>query len=212
MEYIFVLSKYNEESFKSQVNKALEKRMELISRQRYPKLWKLTDKMNLKGKVPEEVLKKRHIRYRIYGIFLMIMGFFVLIPSLMEPQKMMTPLIVGALSVCMGIMYFTQGRKSKKKKLTSFDKAAVKLFSEYEKIPAGQIKAIFTDDGVKLEDKINIAYSDIENILITADLIILIWNKRITVLQKKDLSSGNIEEFISFITEKSDDLFEVLFV
>ncbi|NLX63801.1 MAG: YcxB family protein [Clostridiaceae bacterium] len=211
MEYVFVLSKYNEGLFKTQVSKALEKRTELVSRQRYPKLWRFTDKMNSRGKVPEEVLKKRHVRYRIYGIILMIVGLFVLIPSLVEPKELLVPLLVGALSVCMGIIYFRQGRKSKKKKLTSFDKAAVKLFTEYKKIPERQIKVIFTDDEVKLEDKINFAYSDIENIFITEDLIILIWNKKFTVLQKKDLSSGNIEEFISFITNKSDNLFEVLF-
>jgi len=204
MEYVFVLSKYNEELFKPQVSKALEKRTELISRKQYPKLWKFTDKMNSKAKVPEEVLKKRHIRYRVYGIILMIMGFFVLIPSLISPKEMLTPLLLGALSVCMGIVYFRQGRKSKKKKLTSFDKAAVKLFSEYEQIPDSQIEAIFTDDEVKLEDKITIGYGEIERIFVTEDLLILIWNKRITVLQKKDLASSNIEEFINFITNKTD--------
>jgi len=206
MEYVFVLSKYNEELFKTQVSKALEKRTELVSRQRYPKLWRFTDKMNSRGKVPEEMLKKRHIRYRVYGIILMILGFFVLIPSLMDPKGMLVPLLVGALSVCMGIVYFRYGRKSKKKKLTTFDKAAVKLFSEYEQIPDGQIKVIFTDDEVKLEDKNKIGYGEIERIFITEDLLILIWNKRITVLQKKDLSSYNLDEFIDFIAYKTNIL------
>jgi len=206
MEYIFVLSKYNEELFKTQVSKALEKRTELISRQRYPKLWKFTDKMNSRGKVPEEVLKKRYVRYRIYGIILMIVGLFVLIPSLVEPKELLVPLLVGALSVCMGIVYFRQGSKSKKKKLTSFDKAAIKLFSEYEKVPDSQIKVTFTDDEVKLGDKNTINYGEIERIFITEDFLVLIWNKRITVLQKKDLSSSSIDEFINFIAHKANIL------
>jgi hypothetical protein len=210
MEYVFVLREYDDVTFKSQVSKALEKRTELISRKEHPKLWKFVDKMNSKEKASEEVVKKRHIRYRIYGIILMILGFFLLIPSLMEPEEMLTPLITGALSVFIGVLYFGYGRKSKKDKLTSFDKAAIKLFSEYEKIPNDKVSVNFTNDEVKLEEKATIGYSEIERVFITEDLIILIWNKKITVLQKKDLSSGNIEEFIDFITYKSNNLFEIV--
>lgn len=198
MEFIFILSKYDEVSFKLQVSKALEKRTELVSRKEHPKLWKFTDKMNL-GKDSEEVMKKRHVRYRIYGIILMILGFFLLIPSLVEPKEMLIPLIVGAFSAFIGVLYFRHGRKSKKKRLTSFDKAAIKLFSEYEKIPNDKATVTFTNDEVNLVEKSTIGYSEIEIIFITEDLIILIWNNRITVLQKKDLSSGNIEEFIDLL-------------
>ncbi len=210
MEYVFVLREYDDVTFKSQVSKALEKRTELISRKEHPKLWKFVDKMNSKEKASEEVVKKRHIRYRVYGIILMILGFFLLIPSLMEPKEMLIPLIAGTFSVCIGILYFRHGRKSKKEKLTSFDKAAIKLFSEYEKIPNDKVSVNFTNDEVKLEEKATIGYSEIERVFITEDLIILIWNKKITVLQKKDLSSGNIEEFIDFITYKSNNLFEIV--
>lgn len=55
-----------------------------------------------------------------------------------------------------------------------------------------------------------IEYKEIEKILLTEDLFILIWDEKITVLQKKDLSSSSLEEFIDFITYKSYDLFEVL--
>jgi hypothetical protein len=210
MEYVFVLSEYDDAAFKSQVSKALEKRTELVSREEHPKLWKFTDKINSKGETSEEVLKKRHIRYRIYGIILMILGFFLLIPSLMDPKEMLFPLLFGAFTLGMGILYFRYGRKSKKDKLTSFDKAAIKLFSEYEKIPNDKVSVNFTNDEVKLEEKATIGYSEIERVFITEDLIILIWNKKITVLQKKDLSSGNIEEFIDFITYKSNNLFEIV--
>lgn len=210
MEFIFVLNEYDDAVFKSQVSKALEKRTELISRKEHPKLWMYTDKMNSKEKASEEVLKKRQIRYRIYGIVLMILGFFLSIPSLMEPKEMLIPLIVGTFTVCIGLLYFRHGRESKKKKLTSFDKAERKLFGEYEKIPNDKVSVTFTDDEVKLDENATIDYSEIENIFITEDLIILIWNKKITVLQKKDLSSGNIKEFIDFITYKSNNLFEIV--
>jgi len=129
MEFIFVLTKYNDVSFKPQVSKALEKRAELVSRKGHPKIWKFTDRMNSKRKASEEVLKKRRSRY-IYGIILLLLGFFLLIPSLMEPKEMLIPLLVGTFTVGIGILNFRYGIKSKKVKLTSFDNAATKLFSE----------------------------------------------------------------------------------
>jgi len=44
---------------------------------------------------------------------------------------------------------------------------------------------------------------------ITKDFLIIIWKERITILQKKDLSSCSAEEFINFITYKSQNLFKV---
>ncbi len=208
MEFVFVLTKYNDVSFKPQVSKALEKRTELVSRKEHPQVWKFVDKMNSKEKASEEVLKKRHSRHKVYGIFLLLLGFFLLIPSLLEPKEMLIPLLVGAFTVCIGILNFRYGRKSKKVKLTSFDKAAIKLFREYEKIPT--VTVTFTNDKVQLVGNVTIGYSEIEKIFITEDLIILIWNERITVLQKKDLSSCNVEEFIKFITYKSHNLFEIV--
>lgn len=208
MEFVFELTKYNDVSFKSQVSKALEKRTELVSRKEHPGMWTFVDKMNSKGKVSEEVLKKRRTRYRIYGIILMIMGLFMFIPSLMEPKEMLVPLFAGAFGIGIGILYFGRGRNTKKAKVTPFDKAAIKLFSEYEKMPMGTVT--FTDDNVQLVGNVTINYSDIENIFITEDLFIIIWNEKITVLQKNDLLSANVEEFISFITSKSHNFFEVV--
>ncbi|WFA10188.1 YcxB family protein [Tissierella sp. Yu-01] len=209
MEFNFALTKYNDVSFKPQVSKALEKRTELVSRKKYPKVWKYTDKMSSKRKASEEVLKKRRGRY-IYGIILLLLGFFLLIPSLIEPKEMLIPLLVGAFTVGIGILNIKYGIKSKKVKITAFDKAAIKLFSEYEKIPTVKASVTFTNDKVQLVGNVTIDYSEIEKILITEDLFILIWNERITVLQKKDLSSSNVEEFINFITNKSYNLFEVV--
>ena len=210
MEFVFELTKYNDISFKLQVSKALEKRTELVSRNKHPRLWKYTDKLNSKKKAPEQVLEKRRSRYKVYGIVLLLLGLFLLIPSLMAmaPKEMLIPLLVGAFTVGIGILNISFGIKSKKVKLTPFDKAAIQLFREYGKIPTG--KVTFTNDKVQLVGNVTIDYSEIERIFITEDLFILIWNEKITVLQKKDLSSLNVQEFINFITLKSHHLFEVV--
>jgi UDP-N-acetylenolpyruvoylglucosamine reductase len=58
MEFVFALTGYDEESFMPQVSKALEKRTESASRDKYPNVWKNIDKMNSKNKVSGEVFKR----------------------------------------------------------------------------------------------------------------------------------------------------------
>lgn len=94
MDYEFQLSPYDGASLVPQVSCALEKRTESISREKYPKMWKITDHFNSK-KVSEIVLKRRRLRYRVYGILLIIMGAFLLIPGLMEPPRTGSPFICG---------------------------------------------------------------------------------------------------------------------
>ncbi|NLV36207.1 MAG: hypothetical protein GXY17_05990 [Clostridiaceae bacterium] len=208
MEFIFELTKYNEVSFKSQVSKTLEKRTELVSRKEHPRLWSFTDKMNSKEKGSGEVLEKRRGRYMIYGVLLFFMGVFLLVTSLMSPEELKIPLIVGSLSVGIGIAYINRGRKPKIKKLTAFDRAAAKLFNEYENLPAH--KVTFANENIRLEENAAISYEEIEKFFITTDFFILIWNHRITILQKKDLASHDVADFVSFISKKSQDLFEVV--
>lgn len=59
MEYIFDLSKYDEDKFIFQVTNTLEKMTELNSREKYKNIWKTTDKLNAKEKVSEQVMVKR---------------------------------------------------------------------------------------------------------------------------------------------------------
>jgi len=205
-----MLTKYDSASFKQQVSKALEKRTELASRKKCPRMWKYIDKINSKSKASEEVLEKRCIRYRVYGVILMLLGFFLLIPSLMKPREMLIPLLAGAFSVGLGILYFRYGKKHKKAKLTSFDKAAIQLFNEYEIIPSEKVTVTFSDDKILLARDFTIGYDEIDKIFITQDFFILIWKERITVLQKKDLTSCNAEEFTDFIAIKSQNLFELV--
>lgn len=208
MEFHFVLSRYNGDIFKPQVSKVLEKRTESVSRKEYPTLWKFTDKLNSMKKVPEGTSKMRRSRYKVYGIIFVLIGLFLLIPSLTNPKEMSVSLLTGAFATAMGILYLRLGRKNINK-TSSFDKAAAQLFSKYEGLLAGEVNVVFTQDKVQLAGKAAFDYDDIEKIIITEDLIILFWNKSVTVLQKKDLTSNNIEEFIDFLTEKSQGRFEV---
>ena len=71
---------------REQLARALEKRMELNSRKVMPKLWAVTDRLRSVPKAPEPVLRRRRVRYKIYGVILLVLGLLLLIPGLMEPE------------------------------------------------------------------------------------------------------------------------------
>lgn len=211
MEFHFELSRYDSDIFRLQVSKALEKRTESVSREKYPMLWNFTDKLNSMGKVSDKAVKKRRSRYKLYGILLLLIGLFLLIPSLTAPREMLVTLLAGLFAALTGILYFRLGRKTNNTKPTSFDKAAELLFTKYKDTHTGNVTVIFTDNSVKLAGE-SFAYEKIERFIITEDLFILFWDKKVAVLQKKDLSSGKVEEFIDFVKEKVHGRFEIVSV
>lgn len=83
----------------------------------------------------------------------------------MKPGELLIPLVTGIFTVGLGILYFRYGRKSGQEKLTSFNKAAIQLLNEYEKIPEGQVTVTFTDDKVLLAGNGEINYDEIDKIL-----------------------------------------------
>lgn len=77
--------------FTPQLAMALDKRLELHSRRTMPGLWSVTDRLNSMPRASEAVLKRRQVRYRIYGVVLLVLGLFLLIPGLMEPRNWRYP-------------------------------------------------------------------------------------------------------------------------
>ena len=61
-----------------------------------------------------------------------------------------------------------------------------------------------------LDNENHIPYDLMEYFFITQDLFIVVWNKRITLLQKKDLAVENRPLFLDFINTKADGLFEII--
>ena len=149
MDYEFQLSPYDGSSLVPQVSCALEKRTESISREKYPKMWKITDHFNSK-KVSEIVLKRRRLRYRVYGILLIIMGAFLLIPGLMEPQELAVPLFAGILGLLLGV-FTLWSSKAQKLQSERFNQAAVKLLKGLEAPPPVRVQ--FTQGGMKIADQ-----------------------------------------------------------
>ncbi len=196
--YNFQITPYDTESLLQQVSKALEKRTEFVSRERYPSLWENIDKLNVvsKGK------RRSSLRSKVMSIICLVLGVFLFVPGLMKPQELLVPLLVGAFAIVIAIVYLYIGRKGKK---NPFDKSARLLLMGKDTISAKQsIMVSFSESGMEIraDDKEpqHIPYSDFESMIETEDLFLFVHDTRITVLQKKDLTSNDITDFRNFIS------------
>ena len=196
-EYTFQISSYNTEKLLPQVSKALEKRMEIVSRERFPGMWKYTDKFNSMA----QGRTRSKVRTRWMSVVCLAAGVFLLVPGLMEPKELLVPLIAGAVAVGVGITGLWQSRRHKK---NSFDKSAKLLLSGKDDSSAGQTDAVsFSKDGMTVPGgKGNaefVPYRDFECAVEAADLFLFVYGERVIVLQKIDLKTGNISDFCKFI-------------
>ena len=197
--YNFQITPYDTESLLQQVSKALEKRTEFVSRERYPSLWENIDKLNAvsKGK------RRSSLRSKVMSIICLVLGVFLFVPGLMKPQELLVPLLVGAFAIVIGIVYLYIGRKGKK---NPFDKSARLLLMGKDTISAKQsIMVSFSESGMEVreddKESQHIPYSDFESMIETEDLFLFVHDTRITVLQKKDLTSNDITDFRNFISK-----------
>lgn len=197
--YNFQITPYDTESLLQQVSKALEKRTEFVSRECYPGLWENIDKLNAvsKGK------RRSSLRSKIMSIICLVLGVFLFIPGLMKPQELLAPLLVGAFAIVIGLVYLYIGRKDKK---NPFDKSARLLLMGKDTISAKQsIMVSFSESGMEIraddKESQHIPYSDFESMIETEDLFLFVHDTRITVLQKKDLTSNDITDFRNFISK-----------
>jgi len=208
MEYIFNIANIEDPDLIPQISKAFEKRNEILSRKKYPKLWQYVDRHKSNKTLTEKELKGQRIRTRIMGTVNLTLGIFLFVPGLMKPDELFIPLIVGAVAIGSGIGALWKSRTNKK---SPFDKSARILFEQRNSIPSEQDpKVVFSEDGMTiLSEKGNesnnefVKYSDFENIISTKDIILLIYKEKCVLLQKKELVSENISAFCDFVSIKT---------
>ena len=94
--FTFQLTPLDAAHLRPQVSRALEKRVELVSRQRCPRMWKLTDKLNGAGSSSQSGGRSQRRHRGLLGLMNWSLGVFLLMPGLMAPQELTFPLIVGA--------------------------------------------------------------------------------------------------------------------
>ncbi len=197
--YDFQVTPYDTESLLRQVSTALEKRTELISRQRYPGLWENIDRLNTMAKGRQ----RSSLRTRIMGIVCLVLGIFLFVPGLLKPQELLVPLLAGAFAILIGVFYLYSVRKNKK---NPFDKSAKILLMGTDTISAEQSIVVSfseTEMEIRADDKDlqHIPYNDFESMIETTDLFLFVHDTRITVLQKTDLTTKATHDFRNFISK-----------
>lgn len=207
MEYIFRSSAYDVESLIPEVSGALEKRVELSSRQRLPGLWKLTDSLTQQGEAPKEMPRRRLIYRRIVGTALIVLGLFMLIPGLREPKDLLMPLIAGVCGVVIGIHALWSTfktpkeaprtvRASKKK----YEDTAKTFLENLAKFESTEVR--FSEGGMELGEQTRIRFDEIEYFIETQAGYLIAWGRQATFLQKKDLQHEDAVGFQDFVSER----------
>lgn len=198
--YIFHITPYDITHLLPQVSKALEKRTELLSRERYPGMWQRIDRFS----TASQGKRRSPLRTKIFSILCLAAGIFLLIPGLAEPQELLVPLLAGAAAVILGITGLWRSRKNRK---TPFDRSARLLLEGKDQLPRALSPAVsFSDQGMTLStgevEPEFVPYSDFESAIETADTLLLVFGERVTLLQKQDLVKGDLYELSRLISEK----------
>ncbi len=200
-KYIFQISPYDTDKLLPQVSKALEKRTEIVSRERYPNLWKHTDKLNTTA----QGQTGNRLRTKILSIICLLLGIFLFVPGLMKPEELAMPLLWGAIAIGTGIGGLWRSRKHKK---NPFDKSAKQLLAGKESISEDKaVSVAFSEEGMTLPADNGstelVPYSNFECSIETDDLFLLVYGERVTVLQKFDLTSDHLDGFRKLLSEKT---------
>ncbi len=199
-DYIFHISSYDTEKLLPQVSRALEKRTEMVSRERFPRLWKHTDRFRSMARGR----KRSRLRTRGISVLCLAAGIFLVVPGLTEPRELFVPLLVGAAAMGAGIIGLWQSRARKK---NPFDRAAKILLEGKDKISAEQAASVsFSEEGMTVPaggGKAEfVPYREFECAVETADSFLFVFGGRVLLLQKMDLKAECTGDFCRLISEK----------
>ena len=197
--YLFEISSYDISRLLPQVSKALEKRSEHLSRERYPKMWRSIDRLPS----PTRGAGRSRLRTRLFSILCLAAGVILVVPGLMEPKELLVPLVAGAAAVVLGVSGLWHTRKNRE---NPFDRSARLLLEGKDQTPERPAPTVsFSDQGMSLSEKGGsefVPYRDFESAWETADTLLLVFGQRVTLLQKRDLVQGDFSGLSRLLTEK----------
>lgn len=209
MEFAFHISDYGDSALDGETIRLLEQRLEARSRKTQPGLWKVIDGLNAyAAKGPGR--EKRRTRYRVYGVILIALGIFALVPGLVEPR---TPALIGAglIGILTGVLNFRLTRERKPTAPpSSCRKEAARLLAQRRSLdwslPENDTQLRFDEAGLTLStggQARTVPYGDMTGIFETERLWLLLYGQeQALLLQKKDLTAGSESEFLPQIRRK----------
>lgn len=215
MDYVFDLEPVTGEELLPQLSAALQARTELVSRAKYPKMWRTTDRLNNGPRASAEARRQRKVRYRIYGAALTALGVFLFLPAATGGSTQLLPMIFGALSLFMALQAF---RWSSDKGLfktpeADFEKPARQLLEGLAAPGRKGGRVTFANAGIELKpsvgDAAGVDYRDVDFLFETEDLIVFTDGARIVVLRKSELTGGGLDGWRDLVIKKAKNYIDL---
>jgi hypothetical protein len=208
--FLFQISSYSDPALDAEAAELLRQRLETHSRRAMPGMWSCTDRLNAyAAKGPGR--ETRQTRYRVFGVLLLALGIFTLVPGLMEPQ---TPALIGAgaFALLAGVFAFSLTRKRTPAKApAACKKEAQTLLARLRTMDWAKdpVQVSFDEAGMTFcsgETKQLVPCNEIKSVFETEHLWLLIYDEeKALLLQKRDCISGNAAEFFPCLTQTIAD-------
>lgn len=200
MNIVFKLSPYDREALRAPLTDALYRIAECMSRERSPGMWKFADRTNSTGRASlpnEKTLRRRYLRYRIYGVLFLLIGLFCLIPALTAPGELFPVLCAGIVAFVSGIVYLLRcSRKPPYEKLAESTELLLdQLESVYSApVDGGCPEIRLTNRGLIFGDDDPIPFAQFAYAVENEQLIVILWGETVhyCVLPKADLAEGTL--------------------
>lgn len=204
MEFVFRVSNYDAPELESETAGLLRQWLEARSRQVMPGMWKVTDKLNAHAAKGPGIGKRR---YRVYGVILIALGIFALVPGLMEP-RIPSLIVTGGFAALMGVWCLCLRERRPLQPPASCRREAAALLKARRETDWDALRAEvrFDEAGwfVKTaEGESRTAYEDLRSVFETERLWLLVGGtEQALLLQKKDLVSGEAGDFLPYLQGK----------
>lgn len=206
MEFIFHITNYDDPALDGEATELLRQRLEARSRQAVPGMWKVTDKLNARSaKGPGR--EKRLRRYRVYGVILIALGAFALVPGLMEP-RIPSLIVTGTLALVWGVWSVSLRERKPVQPPAFCKKEAAELLAGRRAVDwsGASVEVRFDEDGMTVsaeESREAVPYKVMTGMFETERLWLLVYGgERALLLQKKDLIAGAAEKFLPYVLDK----------
>lgn len=186
-----------------QLLRALERVTEARSRQACPGLWKMTDRLNQVQRMPPEVLRRRRRRQKVYGVLLLALGLFGAIPAAMEPQELMSVLVVSLAAIALGIFSLLPRRQERQNRQLLRERD--RIFSAYQTLDEQGAAVTFRETGIFEGEQQLGSYETLQEVVFQENIVLLVWQERFLFLQLQDLEGASPEAFRAFLLRKLEE-------
>lgn len=207
MEFRFQISAYDAPALEAETAELLRRRLEAYSRRAVPGMWKVTDTLNARAAKGPGIGKRR---CRVYGVILIALGMFALVPGLMEP-RIPSLILAGGFALAAGVWSLCLRERRPLRPPASCKKEAAELLKSRRETNWEALRAEvrFDETGwtaATAEGESRTPYENLRNVFETERLWLLVDEKnQALLLQKKDLLSGEAGDFLPYLQGKIID-------